>query len=421
MKSAFLKGERYIDGVRELSLRNVETKDGSPALPTGGRLSKIVKGVFGFSDAPREWYLRLKKSLKREKWSQSAMDAATFFLWSGGERPELLGMMCCHVDDLLFSGSEEAWASVGRLGEELGFGSVEKNDFVYCGKRVAQDLNTGVISVSMEAYVDNLVPIHVAASRRRDMDSALNPGETRQLRGLVGSLQWLVAQVRADMGYHLSVLQAESPTVATMLKANLLVTEFKATKNFMLKFRPMNLEGAGIVVVSDASLGNVTRAGAVGEKPLERVYSQSCYTVSFWPSASWFRAGLESSPSWTTEATVCSEFAGAPLLQNFSAWRRALTSASTVVGTGPRRWGMTWRTKAWIASSTRWPLWWLQMPRTRSTRGTATRPPTGARNPWRSASLGFAGCCPDPMCLFAGRRRATCSSTPGQRICVATT
>ncbi|CAE7371948.1 RE2 [Symbiodinium microadriaticum] len=266
VKSAFLKGERYIDGVRELSLRNVETKDGSPALPTGGRLSKIVKGVFGFSDAPREWYLRLKKSLKREKWSQSAMDAATFFLWSGGERPELLGMMCCHVDDLLFSGSEEAWASVGRLGEELGFGSVEKNDFVYCGKRVAQDLNTGVISVSMEAYVDNLVPIHVAASRRRDMDSALNPGETRQLRGLVGSLQWLVAQVRADMGYHLSVLQAESPTVATMLKANLLVTEFKATKNFMLKFRPMNLEGAGIVVVSDASLGNVTRAGAVGEK-----------------------------------------------------------------------------------------------------------------------------------------------------------
>ena len=117
------------------------------------------------------------------------MDAATFFLWSGGERPELLGMMCCHVDDLLFSGSEEAWASVGRLGEELGFGSVEKNDFVYCGKRVAHDLNTGVISVSMEAYVDNLVPIRVAASRRRDMDSALNPGG---LEKLVSCVPWWV-------------------------------------------------------------------------------------------------------------------------------------------------------------------------------------------------------------------------------------
>ena len=33
------------------------------------------------------------------------------------------------------------------------------------------------------------------------------------------------------------------------------------------------------MVVSDASLGNVTRQGDVGEKPLERVYSQSCYTV----------------------------------------------------------------------------------------------------------------------------------------------
>ncbi|CAE6915744.1 RE2 [Symbiodinium sp. CCMP2592] len=235
VKSAFLKGERYLDG-------------------------RIVKGVFGLSDAPREWYLRLKKSVKKERWVQSTMDAATFFLWSKGPQPELIGMMCCHVDDLLISGNAE-------------------DSFVYCGKKVDQDLNTGVISVSMEAYVDNLVPIRVAASRRRDMEASLTPGEMKQLRALVGSLQWLVAQVRADMGYHLSVLQSESPTVGTMLKANVLVKEFKATKDFMLKFRPMDLLGAGIVVVSDASLGNVTRGGAVGDKPLERVYSQSCYCV----------------------------------------------------------------------------------------------------------------------------------------------
>ncbi|CAE7229821.1 pol [Symbiodinium sp. CCMP2592] len=75
------------------------------------------------------------------------------------------------------------------------------------------------------------------------------------------------------------VLQSEAATVGTILRANALVKEFKATSEFALKFRPMDLEGAGIVVVSDASLSNVTKEGFVGEKPLERVYSQSCYCV----------------------------------------------------------------------------------------------------------------------------------------------
>ena len=67
--------------------------------------------------------------------------------------------------------------------------------------------------------------------------------------------------------------------MATLLKANLLVKTFQETADFCLRFRPMNLEGAGILVVTDASLGNVTRSGAVGDKPLERVYSQSCYCI----------------------------------------------------------------------------------------------------------------------------------------------
>ena len=143
VKSAFLKGERYMDGVRELYLQNVESRGGSPTLPVGRRLSRIVKGVFGLSDAPREWFLRLRKSLTKETWVASTMDAATFFLWSKGPEPQLEGVLCCHVDDLLFSGSSLAWASIERLGSELGFGSIEKGSFVYCGKRVDQDPVSG--------------------------------------------------------------------------------------------------------------------------------------------------------------------------------------------------------------------------------------------------------------------------------------
>ncbi|CAE7718191.1 pgsA [Symbiodinium sp. CCMP2592] len=279
VKSAFLKGERYLSGTRELYLQNMESHSGSPTLPIGRRLARIVKGVFGLSDAPREWFLRLKKSLHKESWTSSSMDAALFFLWSKGPSPKLQGVLCCHVDDLLFSGNAEAWNSINRLGEELGFGSLKRDSFVYCGKKVDQDLETGTISLTMEAYHQNLSPIRVANGRRRDLNASLAPGEVKQLRALVGSLQWLVAQVRLDMGFQLSVLQAEEGNVGTLLKANALLKEFVATGDFALKFQALDLEGAGIVVVSDASLGNVTRTGGEGEKPLERIYSQSCYCV----------------------------------------------------------------------------------------------------------------------------------------------
>ena len=128
------------------------------------------------------------------------MDAATFCLWSKGPNPKLLGMLCSHVDDLLFCGGPEAWESIRRLGEELGFGSLEKDTFVYCGKRVKQDLVTGEVTVSMKEYHQNLKVIRVPSSRRRDLDASLTPGEHKQLRALVGSLQWLVAQVRFDAG-----------------------------------------------------------------------------------------------------------------------------------------------------------------------------------------------------------------------------
>ena len=111
------------------------------------------------------------------------------------------------------------------------------------------------------------------------MEAALTPGEMKQLRALVGSLQWLVAQVRVDMGFQLSVLQAETATVGTLLRANNLVKEFKGTSEFVLKFHPLNLEGVGIVVVSDASLGNVNRDGGEGDQPMKRIFSQACYSV----------------------------------------------------------------------------------------------------------------------------------------------
>ena len=234
VKSAFLKGEKYVDGARELYIRNMDSKAGSPTLPIGRRLSRLLKGVFGFSDAPREWFLRLRKSLTKEGWKASTMDAATFFLWSEGPNPRLLGVLCSHVDDLLFAGGAEAWASLERLGAELGFGSTENNAFTYCRKKVSQNLTTGEIVISMKEYHENLQPIRIAASRRRDPDAVLNR-EAKQLRALVGC---------GPVPHRLSVLQADSGRVQTAIRSNNLVKLFKATADFSLSFKPLDLHAS---------------------------------------------------------------------------------------------------------------------------------------------------------------------------------
>ena len=63
------------------------------------------------------------------------------------------------------------------------------------------------------------------------------------------------------------------------MKANALIKQFKQHSKFQLVFHPLDLENAGIVVVSDASLGNVTKTGGADGSKLEKVFSQSAYFV----------------------------------------------------------------------------------------------------------------------------------------------
>lgn len=104
VKSAFLKGEPYMN--KELYVGNIRTSaPDEPTLPFGPLgLARVRKGVFGLADAPRQWYLRLHRSLAG--WCRSTMDSACWLLWSASG--ELDGIICSHVDDLLLGGGDRA-------------------------------------------------------------------------------------------------------------------------------------------------------------------------------------------------------------------------------------------------------------------------------------------------------------------------
>jgi hypothetical protein len=202
---------------------------------------------------------------------------ACWYLWNS-DNSVLKGMVISHVDDLLFGGDADARDLLIKLSDELGYGSLEEGKFVYCGKLFEQHPN-GSISVSMKEYHENLKPIVIPLARRRTPQANMTPAEQKQLRALLGSLQWLVTQVRFDMGFSLCTLQGEVPTVWTMLKANNLLKKFKEHSAFALWFHPMDFDGCGLMCSSDASWGNVEKNGSSGDNPMVKFFSQSAYII----------------------------------------------------------------------------------------------------------------------------------------------
>ncbi len=101
VRSAFLKGDPYVP--RELYFRAPRYGPRLPLHPE--QLCKVLKGVFGLSDAPREWYLRLDRCLQEHHWQRCFLDQACWVLFLDGE---LCGMIVGHVDDLLLGGDRRA-------------------------------------------------------------------------------------------------------------------------------------------------------------------------------------------------------------------------------------------------------------------------------------------------------------------------
>lgn len=277
VRAAFLKGDPYVS--RELYISAPDGRSG-PTVPLGeGCLAKVLKGVFGLADAPREWYLRLARELKDEKWQISAIDGALWYYRGGRDGGELKGAMVGHVDDLLFLGDQDAKESLLRLGKTLGFGSIEEEDFQWCGKRIRRDPTTKELVISMQPYHAQLTPVVMSRERRKQLDDPLTAYEVKKLKGILGSLQWLVAQLRFDIAFQVSSLQGETPTVGTMLRANKALQDCKKDGDFEIRFKDVNPYLGGILSVTDAALGNVDENGSPNVGVGEKVHSQSCYAV----------------------------------------------------------------------------------------------------------------------------------------------
>jgi len=253
VKTAFLQGSKtedsrdiYVDPSAEIK-KLLNIKD--------SQLMKLQSAVYGLRNAPRQWYLRLKADLLKLGCRMHSLDNCLFMLYDKGE---LIGIVGCYVDDCLMAGDSrnKKWTSfLKSFYESYTWSPWEQTPFMFTGTKVEQ-LPDYSIRLSQEDYAKSLRQSPI--SRGTDESRALNKDEIKDLRGIDGSLQWLVTNSRLDLAAPTSISQGHHSQgqVRHLAEANKLIRTAHATADTPLYIQSIPLDRIALVTFHDAGQGS---------------------------------------------------------------------------------------------------------------------------------------------------------------------
>ena len=194
IKTAYLQGKEM---EREVYLM-------PPKEYQNGSLWKLKKTVYGLKDAAREWFLSLKAVLLRIGLIQSRVDSAIFFQ---KEAEELKGVLCIHVDDILWGGDESFKRDIiDSLRDHFEIGNEEKGNFKFLGVHVNSNVEEEYIILDQNQYIGEVRKMKVDLENKERL---LTMEEQREYRSIVGQLNWISNQTRPDISFDVSVRCAQ--------------------------------------------------------------------------------------------------------------------------------------------------------------------------------------------------------------------
>ena len=221
IKTAFLSGDEDVrnifiappDDVRQMLNVDHDT------------VLRMRKAVYGLVNAPKKWWVRLRKSLIQHSLTSCSLDPCVFVLRKSGKVHGVLGV---HVDDMIGGGNETFNRVMTVVRKEFDFGSWDIGNFRFKGRRFSQMPN-GEIVFDMEQFKHELEQIEVSKADKTKPERNLNTKEHTQFRGGVGSLGWLVDHCCPQLSFQLAELRRKqsSPTVQDLLRLNKVIRTAK--------------------------------------------------------------------------------------------------------------------------------------------------------------------------------------------------
>ena len=192
---AFLQGTQIDREVIVIPPKDsIKTKDGTKIY------WKLLKPLYGLSDASRRWYKRLEEKLIELGCKKTTLDRAFFTYYD--KNGDLGGVIAVHVDDCLYSGSREFQELViTPILESFNIGRIEEDLFVYTGWDIAQ--SSDEITIAQNSYIDkldleDLEKITETASNNSEVMS--NNGQTL-FRRIVGMISWIAQISKPELSF----------------------------------------------------------------------------------------------------------------------------------------------------------------------------------------------------------------------------
>jgi hypothetical protein len=212
------------------------------------KLWKLKKAVYGLSDASRQWYDKVKEELLKKGVVKSTYDGA-LFIWRQGDT--LKGIFCCHVDDFFYAGSPDYHQTViAHLRHCFSLSSEDTTIITYTGISFSQFVNS--ISMHQNEFIQTLQPITI---ENLPSSGEFNAKQIRQVRSLVGQMQWVAKLTRPDIAFAVCDLSSRSrrATMAEVKDANKTLRKLQNISNHVHIPDIGDLSKASIIAYSDAS------------------------------------------------------------------------------------------------------------------------------------------------------------------------
>ena len=174
------------------------------------------------------------------------------FFWK--EENKLIGILCTHVDDFCYGGTESFLKeTIGKLRERLKVGEQESKRFKYIGVTVEQKEDR--INLNQWGYVNS---IREPEARKYNGNRVLSSEELTEYRSVVGQLNWVSLHTMPEISYNISELSKafKEGTTQDMRKLIKIVRRVKTIMGGIV-IKELEQENIYWEAYADALFGNI--------------------------------------------------------------------------------------------------------------------------------------------------------------------
>ena len=257
--SAFLQGGAAPDRPAPIFMRVPKDPISIAGCQFETAIYVIIGSVYGLCNSPRLWFAEVRRRLMDIGFVPHPLDPALFLYWNRRVTPSaLLAMIGFHVDDSLLTMNPKANWLHKKLREAFEWGSWDRDDFIFTGKHVKLNRESGVILITMERFVSETKV--VMPQYRGRLEASLSDAEMTEFRSAIGCLQWLASSARPDLAADTSLCQGPEPKVKDLCEVQRVLKYAKSTPDGGICIRPVPWDEIAFFAYSDASWANAANS-----------------------------------------------------------------------------------------------------------------------------------------------------------------